>query len=78
MIYFRDNHKCTVTGWGSSTTTKLQASDLAIIPQVVCDRKYNLTQDHDFYNWVQRELPNLFQDNLLCAAHDVSTYNKNK
>ena len=70
-MYYRDRWKCTVSGWGSSATTLLQATDLTILPQVVCNKRYNLTKDNDFYFKVQTNIPNLFQDDLLCAAHDV-------
>jgi hypothetical protein len=66
----RDNYKSTITGWGQSTI--LQASDLTIVPQDVCHRKYNIPQYHDLYNDRVKELPNFFQDDLMCAAHDVN------
>ena len=67
---YRDNYKSTISGWGSSTI--LQSTDLTIIPQSICNTRYSLSDKHDLYNEVKKELPNLFQDDLLCAAHDVS------
>ena len=49
----------------------LKASDLTIIPQTICNERYNLTEDDDLYKKVQTDFPNLIQDDLLCAAHDV-------
>ena len=74
--YSRDDRKSTVTGWGSGIF--LQASDLEIISQSYCNRKYRIpwsAPDHNKHALVKSELPNLLQDNLLCAAHDVSTNN---
>ena len=45
---------------------------MQINPQIICDRKYNIGQNHYLYAEREKELPNLFQDNLLCAGHAVS------
>ena len=53
----------------------LEATDLEIVSQDYCTRKYQIPWDapnHDLHTVVRKELPNLFQNNLMCATHDVS------
>ena len=51
---------------------------MQINSQNSCNSSYNIRQRHYLYAERERKLPNLFQDDLLCAAHDVRivTYNE--
>ena len=52
----------------------LEATDLEIVSQDYCTRKYQIpwnAPNHDLHTVVRKELPNLLQNNLMCAAHDV-------
>ena len=44
---------------------------MQINSQNSCNSSYNIRQRHYLYAERERELPNLFQDDLLCASHAV-------
>ena len=56
-----------LTGWGDGSSP-LKKVILEVFPQSECNRKYTVSEFDDFKPRIDQNLPQLFQDTLLCAA----------
>ena len=63
----RNNHFSILTGWGDGNSP-LKKVILEVFPQSECNRKYTVSEFDDFKPRIDQNLPQLFQDTLLCAA----------
>ena len=56
-----------LTGWGKGESP-LKKVNLEVLPQSACNRRYNVSDFDERKPIITKSLPQLFQDNLLCAA----------
>ena len=56
-----------LTGWGNGNST-LKKATLRVLSQSECNRRYDVSKYNTNWPKINKTLPQLFQDNLLCAA----------
>ena len=66
-LIFRNGGFSILTGWGGGNSP-LGKVVLEVLPQSACNRSYTVTKDDQYWPRINKSLPHLFQDNLLCAA----------
>ena len=64
-----------LTGWGDGNSP-LRKVTLRVLSQSECNRRYDVSKYNTNWPKINKTLPQLFEDNLLCAA--VCIYCKKK
>ena len=66
-LIFRNGGFSILTGWGGGNSP-LGKVVLEVLPQSACNRRYTVSVYDPNWRKINKTLPQLFQDNLLCAA----------
>ena len=66
-IFCRNSHFSILTGWGNGNST-LKKATLRVLSQSECNRRYDVSKYNRNWPKINKTLPQLFEDNLLCAA----------
>ena len=84
-IDFRIGDGCTIAGWGATEnsngkpSTVLRETKLNVFSQSHCNNSYTITSAALQFasDYVEENLPKMFQSNLLCAGYEVLIDKKN-